>query len=52
VVVGLLERLDDGEAVEAMSIERSETFRRAVQLCLSHVCIKVDRFHVLARRLT
>jgi transposase len=46
-VVSLLERLDDCEAVEAVSMDMSETFRGAVQLCLPHARIVADHFHVI-----
>ncbi len=45
-VVSLLERLDDCEAVEAVSMHMSETFRGAVQLCLPRARIVADHFHV------
>src|SRR5947209_13175645 len=46
-VTGLLERLSDCDAVEAVSMDRSETFRGAVQLCLPQACIVADHFHVI-----
>jgi len=46
-VVSLLERLDDCEAVEAVSMDMSETFRGAVQVCLPHARIVADHFHVI-----
>lgn len=46
-VTSLRERLDDGEAVEAVSMEMSETFHRAVQLCLPPARTVADHFHVL-----
>ena len=46
-VVDLLERLDDCEAVQAVSMEMSTTFREAVQLCLPHARIVADHFHVI-----
>jgi transposase len=38
-VRGLLERLSDCDAVEAVSMDMSTTFREAVQLCLPRACI-------------
>ncbi len=46
-VTGLLERLSDCEAVEAVSMDMSETFRGAVQLCLPRARIVADHFHVV-----
>jgi transposase len=46
-VVSLLERLDDCEGVEAVSMDMSETFRGAVQLCLPRARIVADHFHVI-----
>jgi len=46
-VASLHERLDDGEAVEAVIMEMSETFHRAVQLCLPRARTVADHFHVL-----
>ncbi len=46
-VVRLLERLDDGEAVEAVSMDMSSPFREAVQTCLPRACIVADHFHVI-----
>jgi len=46
-VVRLLERLTDCEAVEAVSMDMSETFRGAVQLCLPRARIVADHFHVI-----
>ncbi len=46
-VVSLLERLDDCEAVQAVSMDRSEPFRAAVQLCLPRARIVADHFHVI-----
>ena len=46
-VVRLLERLTDCDGVEAVSMDMSETFRGAVQLCLPRACIVADHFHVI-----
>src|SRR5579884_3134572 len=46
-VVGLLERLADCDRVEAVSMDMSESFRGAVQLCLPQACIVADHFHVI-----
>ena len=46
-VTGLLERLSDCDAVEAVSMDMSETFRGAVQLCLPRARIVADHFHVV-----
>jgi transposase len=46
-VVPLLERLSDCDAVEAVSMDMSETFRGAVQLCLPGARIVADHFHVM-----
>jgi transposase len=46
-VIALLERLDKCEAVEAVSMDMSETFRGAVQLCLPKARIVADHFHVI-----
>jgi transposase len=46
-VIGLLERLSDCDAVEAVSMDMSETFRGAVQLCLPQARIVADHFHVI-----
>jgi len=46
-VIRLLERLTDCEGVEAVSMDMSETFRGAVQLCLPRARIVADHFHVI-----
>ncbi len=46
-VIRLLERLMDCDAVEAVSMDMSETFRGAVQLCLPRARIVADHFHVI-----
>jgi transposase len=46
-VTALLERLDDPDAVEAVSMDMSASFRPAVQLCLPKAQIVVDHFHVI-----
>ena len=46
-VVKLLERLDDPDAVKAVSMDMSASFRPSVQLCLPHAQIVVDHFHVI-----
>src|ERR1051326_4358425 len=46
-VTRLLERLSDCDAVEAVSMDMSETFRGAVQLCLPRARIVADHFHVI-----
>ena len=46
-VTRLLERLSDCDAVEAVSMDMSETFRGAVQLCLPRARIVADHFHVV-----
>ncbi len=46
-VVKLLERLSDPDAVEAVSMDMSASFRPAVQLCLPKAQIVVDHFHVI-----
>ena len=46
-VVRLLERLDDCDAVQAVSMDMSTTFREAVQLCLPRARIVADHFHVI-----
>jgi transposase len=46
-VVRLLERLTDCDGVEAVSMDMSETFRGAVQLCLPRARIVADHFHVI-----
>jgi transposase len=43
----LLERLNDPDAVEAVSMDMSASFRPAVQLCLPNAQIVVDHFHVI-----
>lgn len=46
-VTGVLERLTDCDAVEAVSMDMSRTFREAVQLCLPRARIVADHFHVI-----
>src|SRR5260370_17699638 len=46
-VTALLERLSDPDAVEAVSMDMSASFRPAVQLCLPKAQIVVDHFHVI-----
>lgn len=46
-VVALLERLSDPDAVKAVSMDRSASYRPAVQLCLPKAQIVVDHFHVI-----
>ena len=46
-VVALLERLSDPEAVQAVSMDMSASYRPAVQLCLPKAHIVVDHFHVI-----
>jgi transposase len=46
-VTCVLERLTDCEAVEAVSMDMSRTFRQAVQLCLPRARIVADHFHVI-----
>jgi len=46
-VATLLERLRDPDAVEAVSMDRSASFRPAVQLCLPKAQIVVDHFPVI-----
>ncbi len=46
-VICVLERLRDCEAVEAVSMDMSRTFREAVQLCLPRARIVADHFHVI-----
>jgi transposase len=46
-VVRLLERLTDCNKVEAVSMDMSESFRGAVQLCLPRARIVADHFHVI-----
>lgn len=43
----LLERLDNPDAVKAVSMDMSASFRPAVQLCLPKAQIVVDHFHVI-----
>jgi transposase len=43
----LLERLSDCDAVEAVSMDMSTTFREAVQLTLPYARIVADHFHVI-----
>jgi transposase len=43
----LLERLSDCDAVQAVSMDMSTTFREAVQLCLPRARIVADHFHVI-----
>ncbi len=43
----LLERLNNPDAVEAVSMDMSASFRPAVQLCLPKAQIVVDHFHVI-----
>jgi transposase len=43
----LLERLSHPDAVEAVSMDMSASFRPAVQLCLPKAHIVVDHFHVI-----
>ena len=43
----LLERLETPDAVEAVSMDMSASFRPAVQLCLPKAQIIVDHFHVV-----
>ena len=43
----LLERLTDCDAVEAVSMDMSTTFREAVRLCLPRAHIVADHFHVI-----
>ncbi|GAC1346953.1 MAG: hypothetical protein NVSMB27_11420 [Ktedonobacteraceae bacterium] len=43
----LLERLSHPEAVEAVSMDMSASFRPAVELCLPKAQIVVDHFHVI-----
>jgi transposase len=44
-VTALLERLCDPDAVKAVSMDMSASFRPAVQLCLPKAQIVVDHFH-------
>ncbi len=46
-VVALLERLSSPDAVKAVSMDMSASFRPAVQLCLPKAQIVVDHFHVI-----
>jgi len=46
-VTRVLERLTDCEAVEAVSMDMSRTYREAVQLCLPRARIVADHFHVI-----
>jgi len=46
-VVALLERLNDPDAVKAVSMDMSASYRPAVQLCLPKAHIIVDHFHVI-----
>jgi transposase len=46
-VTRLLERLSDCDVVKAVSMDMSETFRGAVQLCLPGARIVADHFHVV-----
>lgn len=46
-VTALLERLCDPDAVKAVSMDMSASFRPAVQLCLPKAQIVVDHFHVI-----
>ncbi|GAC1404238.1 MAG: hypothetical protein NVSMB49_22550 [Ktedonobacteraceae bacterium] len=43
----LLERLNDPDAVQAVSMDMSASFRPAVPLCLPKAQIVVDHFHVI-----
>jgi transposase len=43
----LLERFDDPDAVKAVSMDMSASFRPAVQLCFPKAQIVVDHFHVI-----
>jgi len=43
----VLERLSDPDAVKAVSMDMSASFRPAVQLCLPKAQIVVDHFHVI-----
>jgi transposase len=43
----VLERFDEPDAVTAVSMDMSASFRPAVQLCFPHACIVVDHFHVI-----
>lgn len=46
-VAPLLERLNAPDAVEAVSMDMSASYRPAVQLCLPKAQIVVDHFHVI-----
>lgn len=46
-VVKLLERLNEPNAVQAVSMDMSASFRPAVQAVLPHAQIVVDHFHVI-----
>jgi transposase len=46
-VTALLERLSDPDAVKAVSMDMSASFRPAVQLCLPKAQMVVDHFHVI-----
>jgi transposase len=46
-VVALLSRLSDPDAVKAVSMDMSASYRPAVQLCLPKAHIVVDHFHVM-----
>ena len=46
-VVTLLQRLNDPDAVKAVSMDRSASYRPAVQLCLPKAQIIVDHLHVI-----
>jgi transposase len=46
-VCPLLERLDEPDRVEAVSMDMSGSFREAVQLCLPGARIVADHFHVV-----
>lgn len=46
-VIALLERLSDPDAVKAVRMDMSASYRPAVQLCLPKAQIVVDHFHVI-----
>lgn len=46
-VAALLERLSDPDAVQAVSMDMSASYRPAVHLCLPQAQIVVDHFHVI-----
>ena len=46
-MICVLERLSDCDAVEAVSMDMSRTFREAVLLCLPRARIVADHFHVI-----